>query len=116
MRISKTHLREKLEQLDERMLSLWILEEEKIPEDEIWEIFVVLLETRVELIKCCLSAGIQLSQNDCLPDWLQRLVENKQELRLREIRKMSFEMNLKKKISAYEVNSKGPQSTTEVET
>lgn len=115
MRITPAHLKEKLTQLDERMLNLWLIEDNSMDEDEIWEIFVVLLETRVEIIRCCQSAGIQLSQEDCVPAWLESLLENRKEIRLREIRKMSFELKIRKKIAAYDVNSKISGSSSEVD-
>ena len=114
MRITSADLKEKLARLDDRMLSLWLVDETSMSDDDLWEIVVVLLETRVEIIKCCRDAGVQLSQQDCVPEWLVSLLENRKEMRLREIRKMSFDLQIKKKIASYDVNSKMFGSSSEV--
>ena len=102
MKTSRELLIQKLHRLDERLVNIWLTDDPDISDEDIWEIFVVLLESRVELLKTCRDAGLKLSREVCLPDWLDRLVSKKQELKLREIRLLALELKNKKKISAFE--------------
>lgn len=103
MKISKNQLLEKLHQIDERLVNIWLTEDPKISDDDIWEIFVVLLETRVELLKSCREAGVLLAKDTATPSWLDRLFVRKKEIRLRELRSVSRALSTKGKIKAYEV-------------
>jgi len=102
MKITKEDLLEKLEQLDERLVTIWLNEDNAVTDEEMWDIFVILLETRIELLKSCKDAGIKLSQDVCLPPWLDRLVNRRQEIRLRDLRTVSRELEQRRKIRAYE--------------
>jgi hypothetical protein len=116
MKITRQGLLDKLNQIDQRLLDIWLVEKPELGEEETWELFLVLLETRVEILKSCRDAGLKISPEDCTPAWLDKLVTNRQELKLREIRKMAFEMQRAKKISTYDVNSRmfGPSSEVEL--
>ncbi len=92
----------KLKQLDKRLIDIWLDEDSFLSDDDRWEIFVVLLETRVELLQTCKDAGVKLTPTMCLPSWLERLVSRKKEIRLRELKLLSEGIKARKIIEAYE--------------
>lgn len=102
MRITKDKLLEKLKTLDERLLSIWIDDNLELHDDERWEIFVVLLETRVELLTTCRDAGVILSPNVCMPAWLEKLTSSAKETRLRDLRLLYDEVRQRKNIQVFE--------------
>ncbi len=102
MRISKSDLLRKLDQLDQRLMNLWLNENTDLNDDEIWDIFVVLLESRVELLNVCIKAGIQLSRETCLPEWLDKLTNTRKEIRLHELKKMAQKRSKGDKYRLYE--------------
>jgi hypothetical protein len=103
MKIGKNHLVMKLADLDHKLMNLWINEDTEISDDERWEIFVVLLETRVEILNCFRDAGIPLTQEQCVPQWLERMTSHRKEIRLRELRQLDDKLRRdKKKFETYE--------------
>lgn len=102
MKTKREDLLSKLDQLDERLVNIWLTDEGEFSDEEIWDIFVVLLETRVELLKTCKEAGLVLSADICAPVWLNKLVYQRKEIRLREIRAISRELKVRKQLRAYE--------------
>ncbi len=102
MKISKEQLLQKLKLLDQRIMGLWLAEDLDLNDDEIWELFVVLLESRVELLKACRDGGMELSAEICLPQWLAKLTNAQKETRLRELKKLSEKQAKRKQYQAYE--------------
>ena len=106
MKISMKDLQDKLNRLDERLIGIWLDdqddEREYLSDDEKWEIFVVLLESRVELLKVCKESGIRLSQELYCPQWLEKLVTRQKEIRLRELRLVAEQLKNRKVIQAFE--------------
>jgi hypothetical protein len=105
MKITAQTLMAKLEQLDKRLVDIWLEDNLELHDDEIWELFVLLLESRVELLKSCKDAGLQLSQEQCLPGWLQRLVDSRGEMRVRELKLVQSEMK-QKTIKSYKTTAR----------
>ena len=105
-KINAEYLLKKLVSLDEKLVNIWLSEDLETAEDDIWDVFVVLLETRVELLKTCKDAGIKLSREQVLPGWLERLVSRKNELKLRDIRNQSRELERRKKVLKYDAGKK----------
>lgn len=101
MKITKENLIAKLGQLDERLLDLWVNEDPDLSDDDRWEIFAVLLETRVELLGVLRSAGVRLSAEACLPPWLEKLTSRKRDIRLRELKSLSDEKKTRQRIAAF---------------
>lgn len=102
MRISKKDLLLKLSHLDQRIMGLWISQEMDLNDDEIWDLFVLLLETRVELLKACKDAGVVMAPEICLPQWLAKLTNAHKETRLHELKKLSQKQLDLGKYRAYE--------------
>jgi len=102
MRITKEKLILKLKALDERLLQIWIDDNLDLHDDERWEIFVVLLETRVELLTTCRDAGLNLGADVCMPPWLEKLTSSRRETRLRDLKLLYDEIRQKKNIKTYE--------------
>jgi len=103
MKVDKNHLLLKLADLDQKLMNLWINEDEEITDDDRWEIFVVLLESRVELLNLCKDAGIRLTEDQCVPKWLEKMTSHRKEIRLRELRVMGDKLKRdKKKYETYE--------------
>ncbi len=102
MKIKAKDLLAKLELLDQRILGLWVDEKVDMDDDERWEIFGLLLESRVELLKSCTNAGIRLPQTHYLPDWLQKLSGRRKEIRLRELKRLHEQLQNSKNIKSYE--------------
>jgi hypothetical protein len=102
MKITQRDLLDKLEQLDERLVNIWLADENSLEDDDIWDIFALLLETRVELLKSCKDAGIKLSVETCLPEWLDRLVNRQKEVRLRDLRGVARELEQRRKLRSYD--------------
>ncbi len=103
MKIDKEHLLKKLSDIDQKLMGLWINEDEDLSDDDRWEIFVVLLETRVEILNLCQEAGIRLTAEQCVPAWLERMTSHRKEIRLRELRLLGENLRKnKKKYEAYE--------------
>lgn len=95
-------LLDKLQALDEDILKLWISESSELDEDDRWEIFVVLLETRVALLKTCKDAGVRLEADIAWPEWLDSLTNTRKELRLRELKKLFEDLQKQRYIKKYE--------------
>jgi hypothetical protein len=103
MKIDKAHLLQKLTDLDHKLMNLWINEDEDLNDDERWQIFVVLLESRVELLNLCRDSGIRLSAEQCVPEWLEKMTNHRKEIRLRELRQLGERIRKnKKKYQTYE--------------
>ena len=102
MKIRKETLIQKLGQLDDRLLNLWVDENPELSDDDRWEIFALLLETRVEILRALKDAGIKLTSEICLPPWLDRLTSRKREVRLRELRAMAEEKKTRAKLAVYQ--------------
>jgi hypothetical protein len=102
MKITREKLFQKLKALDERLLQIWIDDNIELNDDERWEIFVMLLEARVNLLTTCRDAGVKLSPELCMPRWLETLTSSRKELRLRDLRLLYEELRQKKTIKAYE--------------
>ena len=105
MAINKDNLIKNLESLDRKLLGIWIEDELDLDDDSRWELFVILLESRVELLKTMKDSGLQMSNDICLPDWLVRLANNRKDVRLRELKQIRENLNHAKKIRLFEVNS-----------
>jgi len=101
MKLSTKRLLEKLDQIDSDLLQLWVQDDGEITEEQKWEIFVNLLERRVDVLQTCKNANLNLSKEQYLPKWLERLTQSRQELRLREIKMLYDEMNRQRKIAKY---------------
>ncbi len=103
-------LLKKLENLDDRLLNVWLQDEPPLTDEERWDIFVTLLETRVGLLKTCRDAGIALTDDLCVPRWLERLANSRFSVRRREIRLMEEERQLRKKVGVYAnvASTRGP--------
>jgi len=101
VKITKENLVTKLGQLDQRLLNLWVDEDPDLSDDDRWEIFAVLLETRVELLGALRDAGIRLSSEACLPAWLEKLTSRKRELRLRELKSIMDEKKTRSRLAVY---------------
>lgn len=102
MKITKAGLREKLAQLDEKLKGLWVYNEGKISDDDIWLLFVELLEARVELLSVCIQAKVPLTKEDAMPEWLERFSKSRQEIRLRELKRLHRKKNNNEKYRMYE--------------
>ncbi len=95
-------LLDKLQALDEDILKLWIADSDELDEDDRWEIFVVLLETRVALLKTCKDAQVKLDAEMAWPRWLERLTNSRKELRLRELKKLFDDLQKQRYLKRYE--------------
>jgi hypothetical protein len=95
-------LLDKLQALDEDILKLWISDSNELDEDDRWEIFVVLLETRVALLKTCKDAGIKLDADLAWPRWLDSLTNSRKEIRLRELKKLFDDLKKHRYLRRYE--------------
>ncbi len=115
MKISKEKLIEKLKVLDQRLLQIWIDDQLDLHDDERWEIFVVLLETRVELLTTCRDAGVALGPEVCMPPWLDKLTSSRRETRLRDLKLLYDEIRQKKNIKAYEEVAQMSQRDQEID-
>jgi hypothetical protein len=102
VKLTHAELVSKLKSLDEKLVNIWLTEENKLSDEEIWEIFVVLLESRVEILKTCRDAGVKLTGQMCLPPWLEKIVARKKELRLRDIKLLAEDMRKQKNLSSYQ--------------
>mgnify|MGYP000882228241 CR=1 FL=1 len=108
MKITVEALLKKLGQLDQRLLNIWVSEDADLSDDERWEIFAVLLESRVELLAVLRDAGHRLTPEICLPPWLDRLTSRKREVRLRELKTTLEEKRSRDRISAYREVASAP--------
>ena len=103
MKIRSQDLIQKVEELDGRILGIWLDEEhESRTDEEKWALFVDLLETRVEMLKVLRDAGVPLSDELCLPRWLQNLTDSRFEVRRRELRRFEEERRNRKVTGMYE--------------
>ena len=102
MKIRQSTLIAKLAQLDERLLNLWVDENPQLNDDDRWEIFALLLETRVEILKVLRDAGVRMSSEMCMPPWLERLTSRKREVRLRELKTLADEKKKRAKVAVYQ--------------
>jgi len=105
--ISPNSLFFKLDALDNDIIKLWLNEESDLSDSERWEIFVVLLETRVALLKTCRDAKLELEPDMAWPTWLDKLSNSRKELRLRELKKLFEDLKKQKYISKYEARKEG---------
>lgn len=101
-KISKVDLLRKLDLLDERLLNIWIQDNPSLSDEEKWDIFVILLESRVELLKACRDAGVKLSSAKIVPEWLERLSASRADIKRREIRQYREDTLQRKKLGVYE--------------
>lgn len=101
-KMTKQALLRKLDLLDERLLNIWIQDSPSLSDEEKWDIFVTLLETRVELLKACRDAGIRMGAERIVPGWLERLSTSRMEIKRREIRQYREEALQKKRVGVYE--------------
>lgn len=106
MKISKKDLLKKIEQLDLRLMNLWLSESADLNDDDIWEIFVVLLESRVELLNVCIEAKVPLTPEICMPEWLEKLTSSRKEIRLHELKKMAQKRGKSEQYRLYESMAK----------
>lgn len=102
MKISKDKLLHRLKALDERLLQIWVDDNIELSDEERWEIFIILLESRVNLLTTCRNAGVVLSPEACMPRWLEKLTSSRKEVRLRDLRLLYEELRQKKTVKAYE--------------
>ncbi|NCN41745.1 hypothetical protein GW916_10920 [bacterium] len=102
MKITKKDLRKKLEQLDQRIMGIWMADTSDVKDDDLWEAFVTLLEARVELVNVCIKAKVPLTKEDAMPPWLERLTANQKEIRLHELKKLLQKRNNSEKYRRYE--------------
>ncbi|MBS1983863.1 MAG: hypothetical protein JST16_06800 [Bdellovibrionales bacterium] len=101
-KIKPADLLAKLEHLDARLLNVWLQDEPVLTDEERWDIFATLLESRVGLLKTCRDAGVALTDEMCVPRWLERLSSSRLAIRRREIRHLEEERQLRKKVGVYE--------------
>jgi hypothetical protein len=101
MKVTPETLLQKLDEIDHALLELWVEDESEVGDEEKWEIFVKLLEARVELVKTCIDAKMELTKAQCFPQWLERLTHSRKELRLREIKILYDDLKRQKQISKY---------------
>jgi hypothetical protein len=102
VKISKKELLQKIEQLDQKLMNLWLNDNVDMNDDDIWEVFVVLLETRVELLNVCIQAKVPLTPEICMPEWLEKLTNSRKEVRLHELKKMAEKKSKGEKYRLYE--------------
>ena len=102
MKITAKQLLDKLELLDQRILGLWIDEQMEMDDEERWELFALLLESRVELLKSCTEAGLRLPQDRYLPSWLKSMSSQQKEIRLRDLKRLHEQLQNSKNIRTYE--------------
>ena len=95
-------LLDKLQALDEDILKLWLADSDELNEEDRWEIFVVLLETRVSLLKTCKDASVKLDAEMAWPRWLESLTNSRKELRLRELKKLFEDLQKQRYLKRYE--------------
>jgi hypothetical protein len=98
----KERLLSKLDWMDDRLVNIWLEDESSLSDDDKWEIFAVLLESRVALVKTCQDAGLALKADQVLPPWLERLTDRQKEVRLRELKLLSEQLKTRKIHQAYE--------------
>jgi hypothetical protein len=103
VKITRDDLIKKLGALDHQILNIWVDDNVELDDDERWEIFAVLLETRVELLKSVKAAGVNLESEMVLPKWLQKMASARQEIRLRDLKRMHEELQHRKHVKTYEV-------------
>lgn len=108
-RIDTAKLIEKLESLDDRLLNVWLQDHPPLSDDERWDIFVTLLETRVSLLKVCRDAGLALGSEQIVPPWLERLTTSRVAIQRREIRRLDEERKLRQRLGVYETVAKPRQ-------
>lgn len=99
-RISQRQLLDRLEDLDRKLVDIWLEDRADTNSDELWDLFVFLLESRVQLLATCRDAGLVLAPERVLPAWLTRLCDSRREVRVRELRMLSG--GQKKKMKIYE--------------
>lgn len=100
-KVNKEVLLEKLESLDDRILNIWLEDQSTMTDDERWDIFVSLLETRVSLLKTCCDAGLKLTPDQVVPRWLERLSSSRCTLKRRELRLLDEERKTRRQIGVY---------------
>ena len=102
MKISKQDLLKKIDQIDQKLMNLWLNDNVDMNDDDIWEVFVVLLESRVELLNICRQAKVPLTSEICMPEWLEKLTNSRKEVRLHELKKMAEKKGKGDKYRLYE--------------
>lgn len=102
MRISKKDLLKKIELIDQKLINLWLNDNSSIHDDDLWEMFVILLESRVEILGVCIKANVPLTQEICMPQWLEKLTNSRKDLRLHELKKLANKKSQSEKYKLYE--------------
>lgn len=74
-----------LKKLDEKILQLWVDGEGKLNENSS-NLFLVLLEKRVDLLKILRAAGVHLDPETCVPSWLEKFTRNAQCFTVRDLK------------------------------
>lgn len=86
---TRKFLMKDLLQIDLDILQLWIKNKAELPPTQ-WSLFIKLLETRIQVLKCIKSQGALLTEERCVPSWLSRLSNEDEPLSLRDL-KIQFE-------------------------
>lgn len=74
-----------LKKLDEKILRLWIESDGKLSQDSS-DLFLALLERRVQLLKSLRESGEKLHPDVCVPAWLEKFTRGTQHLSLRDLK------------------------------
>jgi hypothetical protein len=74
-----------LKKLDEKILQLWIEGNGKLTEGAS-DLFLALLEKRVDLLKILRASGEQLHPETCVPPWLEKFTRQTQVFSVRDLK------------------------------
>ena len=74
-----------LKKLDEKILRLWIESDAKLTADAS-DLFLALLEKRVQLLKVLRESGEKLHPEVCVPHWLEKFSRGQQSFSLRDLK------------------------------
>lgn len=74
-----------LKKLDEKILSMWIEADGRL-DHEATDLFLALLEKRVQLLKTLRLAGEKLHPSICVPPWLEKFTRGTQTFSLRDLK------------------------------
>ena len=100
IRITRSGLREKLRLLDTQLKAIWLSAEPQ-DEDDVWDSFVTLLESRVELLRLCMDVKVELDEADYLPEWLERMAVRMRQRRETELGLSEDRAQMKKMTEIY---------------
>jgi hypothetical protein len=68
----------KLLDLDKRIRAFWVdSSESSLAEEDKWDLFLGMLNSRINLLQLCKDVGIELEAHESMPAWLSALVENR---------------------------------------